>query len=76
MFDDGQMVGWSVLNTLPPSRNENKLLSIYIIFILLYIDKLSNSSESAKKKLTIRLSDHAHSFHDILQSAICLTKTT
>ena len=53
MFDDGQMVGWSVLNTLPPSRNENKLLSINIIFILLYIDKLSNSSESAKKKLTI-----------------------
>ena len=75
MFDDGQMVGWSVLNTLPPSRNENKLLSIYIIYII-YIDKLSNSSEGAKKKLTIRLSDHTHSFHDILQSAICLTKTT
>ena len=75
MFDDGQMVGWSVLNTLPPSRNENKFLSIYNI--LLYIDKLSNSSEEgAKKKLTIRLSDHTHSFHDILQSAICLTKTT
>ena len=75
MFDDGQMVGWSVLNTLPPSRNENKFLSIYIINII-YIDKLSNSSEGAKKKLTIRLSDHTHSFHDILQSAICLTKTT
>lgn len=70
MFDVGQMVGWSVLNTLPPSRNENIFLSIY------YIDKLSNSSEGAKKKLTIRLSDHTHSFHDILQSTICLTKTT
>ena len=75
MFDDGQMVGWSVLNTYPHQETKTNFY-LYIIFILLYIDKLSNSSESAKKKLTIRLSDHTHSFHDILQSAICLTKTT
>ena len=57
MFDDGQMVGWSVLNTLPPSESKYKLLSIYNI-IYYYIDKLPNSSVGAKKKLTIRLSDH------------------
>ncbi len=54
-WSDGRMVSFKYTT---PSESKYKLFIYIYNIIYYYIDKLPNSSVGAKKKLTIRLSDH------------------